>query len=361
MTRKILLSLVLVAVLAAGGYWGWNWWKRGRFLESTDNAYVEANLTVIAPKVAGYVAEVPVAENQGVKPGDILVVLDDSDYRVKLAQAEAKLATAKAGVASAETRLNLNVNLVAEAQAVLAAAEAELAHTQLEVNRYKALSEQNIASRQRYDTALADHRKASAARDRARAALASQVGQVQLLTAQRSEAEAQVMEAQAALAAAKLDLENTVIRAPVDGIVGNRSVQAGQYVRPGAQMMVLVPTGSTYVVANFKETQLARMRPGQPVEVSVDAFRTTRLKGVIESFAPASGAKFSLLPPENATGNFTKIVQRVPVRIRLADDNLIVRRLVPGLSVEVAVDTRAEPERVAAPHFGIGATVEHGQ
>jgi membrane fusion protein (multidrug efflux system) len=358
MKRKIMLSALLVVALAAGGYWGWGWWQHGRFLESTDNAYVEANLTVIAPKIAGYVAEVAVAENQAVKPGDVLLTIDDADYRVKLAQAEAKLASARAAIASAETRLNLNVNLVAEAQAVVASAEAELAHAQVEVNRYKSLSEQNIASRQRYDTALADHRKALAARDRTRAALASQVGQVQLLTAQRREAEAQAMEAQAMLAAAKLDLENTVIRAPVDGIVGNRSVQAGQYLRPGAQLMVLVPTGSTYVVANFKETQLARMRPGQPVEIAVDAFRRAKLKGVIESFAPASGAKFSLLPPENATGNFTKIVQRVPVRIRLAEDDPVVRRLVPGLSVEVAVDTRAEPARMAAPHFGIGAATE---
>jgi membrane fusion protein, multidrug efflux system len=361
MKRKILLLLVLAAALAGGGYWGWGWWQHGRFLESTDNAYVEANLTVIAPKVAGYVVEVTVAENQGVKPGDILAVIDDADFRIKLAQAEAKLASARAGVASADTRLNLNVNLVAEAQAVVASAEADVARMQVDVGRYKSLSEQNIASVQRYETAQADHRKAIAARDRARAALASQVGQVQLLTAQRREAEALVMEAQALLAAAKLDLDNAVLRAPVDGIVGNRSVQAGQYVRPGAQLMVLVPTGSTYVVANFKETQLARMRPGQPVEIAVDAFRKARLKGVIESFAPASGAKFSLLPPENATGNFTKIVQRVPVRIRLADDDPITRRLVPGLSVEVAVDTRAEPAQVAAPHFGIGAAPGAGR
>ncbi|WP_368744735.1 HlyD family secretion protein [Desertibaculum subflavum] len=361
MIRKILLSILLVAALAAGSYWGWGWWQHGRFVESTDNAYVEANLTVIAPKVAGYVAEVAVAENQGVKAGDVLAVIDDSDYRIRLAQAEAKLATARAGIQSAETRLTLNVNLVAEAQAVVAAAEADLAHALLEVNRYRSLSEQNIASRQRYDTAQTDHRKAVAARDRVRAALASQVGQVQLLTAQRREAEAQAMEAQAALAAAKLDLDNTTIRAPADGIVGNRSVQTGQYVRPGAQMMVLVPTGSTYVVANFKETQLARMRPGQAVAVTVDAFRGARLAGHIESFAPASGAKFSLLPPENATGNFTKIVQRVPVRIRLADDDPLVRRLVPGLSVEVAVDTRAEAAKVATPNFGIGAPAGAGR
>jgi len=356
--RKLVLPLVLLAALAAGGHFGWRWWTEGRFIEATDNAYIESNITVVAPKVAGYVTEVAVADNQAVKAGDLLVRIDDADIRARIAQAEAKVAVARANVLSFDPRIALVGANVAEAQATLAAAEAEVARAQVDLLRYQALKEQNVTSAQRLDTALADHRRAVAQRDRARAAIATQQGQTGVLQAARREAEALVAEAEAALATIRVDLSNTVVRAPVAGTVGNRTVQTGQFARAGLQLMVLVPADATYVVANFKETQLSRMRPGQPVKLSVDAFKQHPLQGRIESFAPASGAKFSLLPPENATGNFTKIVQRLPVRIRLDTEDPVARRLVPGLSVEVSVDTReAGTDAAKAPAFGIGAAV----
>ncbi len=356
--RKLVLPVLLLAAVGAAGHFGWRWWTEGRFVEATDNAYVESNITVVAPKVAGYVTEVAVADNQAVKAGDLLVRIDDSDIRARIAQAEAKVAVARATVQSFEPRIALVAATVAEAQAGLAAAEAEVARAQVDLMRYQALKEQNVTSAQRLDTALADHRRAVAQRDRARAAIATQQGQTGVLQAARREAEAQVAEAEAALATIRVDLDNTVVRAPVDGIVGNRTVQAGQFARAGLQLMVLVPVDATYIVANFKETQLSRMRAGQPVKLSVDAFKEHPLQGRIESFAPASGAKFSLLPPENATGNFTKIVQRVPVRIRLDTQDPVARRLVPGLSVEVSVDTRQPgTDTAGGPAFGIGAAV----
>jgi len=353
--RKWLLTGALLTVLAAGGHFGWQWWTEGRFTESTDNAYVESDMTVIAPKVQGYVASVAVKDNQAVKAGDVLLAIDDADYRNRVAQAAARLATAQAAVASIDSKLALSGSTIAEARAGLASTEAELARAQQDLDRYRQLSARQFASTQRFDTAQADQRKAAAARDRAAASLAEAKGQVDVLKAGRHEAEAQAGEARAALAAAELDLANTVLRAPAAGIVGNRTVQPGQYVKAGSQLMVLVPDASTYVVANFKETQLAEMRPGQPVRIAVDAFDGREIAGRIDSFAPASGAKFSLLPPENATGNFTKIVQRVPVRIRLEAADPLVRQLVPGLSVEVAVDTRAEGSRTADAAFGFGA------
>lgn len=338
--RKFLLPIVLLAVLGLGGHYGWRWWTEGRFVEATDNAYIESNITVVAPKVAGYVTQVAVADNQTVKAGDLLVRLDDADIRARIAQAEAKVAVARATVLNFDPRIALVGATVAEAQATLAAAEAEVARAQVDLMRYQALKEQNVTSAQRLDTALADHRRAVAQRDRARAAIATQQGQTGVLQAGKREAEAQVAEAEAALATIRVDLDNTIIRAPVDGIVGNRTVQAGQFARAGIQLMVLVPMDATYIVANFKETQLSRMRPGQPVKLSVDAFRDHPLQGRIESFAPASGAKFSLLPPENATGNFTKIVQRLPVRVHVPEDVAREGLLRPGLSVVVRVDTR---------------------
>lgn len=345
--RKAVLAGVAVAALAGGGFGGWHWWTEGRFIESTDNAYVHGDITVVSPKVSAYVREVRAAENQQVQAGDVLAVLDDQDFRARLAEAQAAVAAQRAALGTLGSRRQLQGALIDQAAADLASAEAEQRRAQQDFDRTRSLASDSWASRQKLESAEADLRKAVAQVNRARAALEAEKDQIGVLDASRAETEARLRQAEATLQTAHNDLDNTVIRAPVDGVVGNRGVQVGQYARPGVQLLSLVPLPDVYVIANFKETQLDRMRPGQPVGVAVDAYPGRRLEGRVESFAPASGSQFSLLPPENATGNFTKIVQRVPVRIALPRDNGLSGLLRPGLSVVAEVDTRGAD---AAPH-----------
>lgn len=340
---KKTIGLLLLPVLLAGAAWfAWSWWTEGRFIESTDNAYVEADITTIAPRVEGYVAEVRVVDNQPVKAGDVLLRIDDRDYRAKVAQAEARLEAAKAKIANIDSRLTLEAALIRQAEAGVASAEAEVARARGDQTRYAALAGRDFASQQRLATAVADAGKADAALTRARAVLAAEREQVGVLETERAGAVASLSEADAALTLARNDLEKTVLLAPVDGVVGNQGARVGQYVRAGSQLMSVVPVQAAYVTANFKETQIEGLKVGQPVRLSIDAYSGLTVTGRIESLAPASGARFSLLPPENATGNFTKIVQRVPVRIAVPADSPLAGRLRPGLSVVAAVDTRAD-------------------
>jgi len=338
--RKVLFIILPVAVLALGVSGGWYWWNVLRFLQSTDDAYVQSDISLISPKVEGYIKEVRVADNQEVAEGDVLFVIDDRDFAAKVAQAEAAVTTEEAMVVTYGSRLDLQRAMIEEAQAMLESAEADLSRAQRDFTRYSALMSSDFASRQRFEQAQADSRKAEAAVARSRAALAAAQNQLAVLRSQRHEEEGRRQQARATLQLARNDLENTVIRAPVSGVAGNRAGQVGQYVKAGTQLLSLVPLSRVYVTANFKETQLTRMRPGQLAAVSVDAYPDLTIDGRIESFAPASGAQFSLLPPDNATGNFTKIVQRVPVRIALPANSPLTGRLRPGLSVTVAVDTR---------------------
>jgi membrane fusion protein (multidrug efflux system) len=246
-------------------------------------------------------------------------------------------------VATYASRRQLQRAMIEQAQATVQSAEADLNRARLDYQRYVALTTSDFASRQRFETAQADSRKAEAALGKARAALVAEENQLVVLASQQREEEARLLQARASLQLTKNDLDNTIIRAPVGGVAGNRAGRVGQYVKPGTQLLSLVPLPYVYVTANFKETQLTHMRPGQSAQISVDAYPDQRLVGRIESFAPASGAQFSLLPPDNATGNFTKIVQRVPVRIALPAEGPLSRLLRPGLSVTVSVDTRAEP------------------
>ena len=342
--RKAALIMVLPLVLVLVAFGAWYWWAVWRFEQSTDDAYVRSDITVISPKVEGYIKEVRVAENQPVKAGDVLFVIDDRDFAAKAAQAEAAVATEEATVATYANRLTSQQAMIEQAAATVKSAEADLDRAQLDYKRYTMLVSSDVASRQRFETAQADLRKAAAALDKARAELSAQQSQIAVLQSQKQEEEARLAQARASLSLARNDLDNTVIRAPLAGVVGNRAGQVGQYVKPGTQLSSLVPLPEVYVIANFKETQLTRMRPGQPAEVSVDAYPDRTLHGHVESFAPASGAEFSLLPPDNATGNFTKIVQRVPVRIALPSDEKLSGLLRPGLSVTVTVDTRKQPE-----------------
>jgi membrane fusion protein (multidrug efflux system) len=341
--RTTALILLLAIGLALGAGTGWYWWTDWRFVQSTDDAYVQSDTTVISPKVEGYIKEVRVGENQEVAAGQVLFVVDDRDFAAKTAQAEAAVATAEALVATYASRRQLQRAMIEQAQATVQSAEADLNRARLDYQRYVALTTSDFASRQRFETAQADSRKAEAALGKARAALVAEENQLVVLASQQREEEARLLQARASLQLTKNDLDNTIIRAPVGGVAGNRAGRVGQYVKPGTQLLSLVPLPYVYVTANFKETQLTHMRPGQSAQISVDAYPDQRLVGRIESFAPASGAQFSLLPPDNATGNFTKIVQRVPVRIALPAEGPLSRLLRPGLSVTVSVDTRAEP------------------
>jgi membrane fusion protein, multidrug efflux system len=356
MRNKIVLFAV-VLTLALGGYGGWYWWTTLRFLESTDDAYIASDVSVISPKVEGYIKEVRVRENQWVKEGAVLFVIDDADFIAKVDQEKAAVATEQAAVATYVSRLDLQRAMIAQAQATVQSADADLIRTQQDYKRYSALMSSDFASRQRFDQAAADLRKAQAETAKSRAALAAAQSELGVLDSQRQEEIARLQQARANLQLAQNDLDNTRIRAPVSGVVGNRAGQIGQYVKPGTELASLVPLPRVYVTANFKETQLTLMRPGQRAEVSVDAYPDHTLEGRIDSFAPASGAEFSLLPPDNATGNFTKIVQRVPVRIALPRDDPLARLLRPGLSVTVTVDTRDRGEPVAAGG-GIFGTAE---
>src|SRR5436190_772632 len=340
--RKLVLIAAAVILLIFGAGGGWYRWTSWRFLQSTDDAYVQSDVSLISPKIEGYIKEVRVRDNEPVTAGQVLFVVDDRDFAAKLAQAEAAIATAEASVATYATRLKLQQAMIDQAAASVRAAEADLSRAQLDFKRYTALATSDYASRQRYESADADSRKADAALGKARAALVAEQSQLAVLESQKREEQAKLAQARATLQLAKNDLDNTIIRAPIAGIAGNRAGQVGQYVKPGTQLLSLVPLPRVFVTANFKETQLTRMRPGQPAEISVDAYPDQPLQGRVESFAPGSGAQFSLLPPDNATGNFTKIVQRVPVRIAVPADGPLARLLRPGLSVTVTVDTRRE-------------------
>ncbi|WP_068079723.1 HlyD family secretion protein [Novosphingobium rosa] len=338
-----------LGVLAVGVHW----WTQGRFRVETDNAYVRADVVTIAPRVAGMIAQVAVADNQRVRAGDVLARIDARDYRMKVEQAEGALAGAEAGVAGGEARIaNLEArstqqqSVIAQDAAAATAREAEAHLAELQARRQDVLAGQHVTSEQLLQSAQADRSKSIAGVTQARAMLAASRAQVRVLATEREAAIADLakargvlQQAQAALAAAQLDLERTVIRAPVDGTVGQRALRVGHYADVGAPLMAVVPM-APYVVANYKETQTDHIRPGQAVEVAVDALGGAVLKGRVDSFAPASGAQFALLPPDNATGNFTKIVQRIRLRIRLDAGQARLADLRPGMSVETSVDTR---------------------
>jgi membrane fusion protein (multidrug efflux system) len=347
--RNAAFIAVIVILAAVSGVAGWYWWAEWRFIESTDDAYVHADTSIISPKIDGYIEQVRVGDNQPVAAGDVMFVIDGRDFAAKAAQAAAAVATAEATIATYANRLDFQRAMIGQAEAAVIAAEVDLERANLDRRRYAALASSDFASRQRFETADADSRKAEAALDKARAALSAERNQLAVLQSQKGEEKARLAQARASLVLARNDLDNTVIRAPFAGVVGNRAARIGLYVKPGTQLAALVPLPHVHVTANFKETQLTHMRPGQAAEVTVDAYPGQRVTGTIESFSPASGAQFSLLPPDNATGNFTKIVQRVPVRIALPADAPLVQRLRPGLSVTVSVDTRREP------HAGTGA------
>ncbi|GGC57160.1 HlyD family secretion protein [Chelatococcus reniformis] len=337
--RFIAIGLVMAA-LGAGGYFGYNWWTVGRFHVATDDAYVRADMTILASKVSGYVTSVKVVNNQSVTAGELIAKIDDGDYVLAAQSARGKMATQQATVARIAEQTKAAQASVDQAQALIPANQADLVRTAAELERQNQLAQRDYASQQKLETARADRARADAGVKGAQAGLAAAKANVAVLNAQRVEAEHLLAELKTAVAKAERDLSFTEIRAPIDGTIGNKAVQVGQFVQPGVRLAALVPLDAVYVDANFKETQLARLRPGQAVEITVDAFPDRSFAAVVESMSPASGALFSLLPPDNATGNFTKIVQRVPVRLRLKPEATAEHVLRPGMSVVATVSVK---------------------
>ena len=338
--KKFVLTGI-AAILIAGASWaGWQYWHLWRFVESTDNAYVQADIAPIAPKIAGLVKDVRVIDDQRVHAGNILFQIDQTDFVAAEAAAKATVEAQHARIATIGTQIALQQTLIDRAQAGIASARAQVDLTRSEFDRSTKLAKQKWTSREVVEQADAENAKATAIMRQAEADLASAKGQLEVLDAQRNEAQAALHEQEAKLDSARANMAATTVVAPVDGVIGGKSVRVGQYLRAGSQTMVVVPLPDVHVLANFKETQIGRMRIGQVVKLAFDAWPGQEIEGVISSLAPASGAEFSLLPAENATGNFTKIVQRVPVRIDVPRDNKLAGMLRPGLSVEVSVDTR---------------------
>ena len=342
--RKLLKLGVLAAALLAGAAFGadfgYHYWTVGRFIESTEDAYVKADYTTIAPKVAGYIKQVLVNDNDPVKAGQVLARIDDRDFQAALSQAKADLKAADAAIANIDAQILLQQSLIGQAKATEAASQASLDFAQSDAARSARLISNGAGTQSRAEQTQSTRDQAAAAVERDHAALVATQNKVPVLQTQRDQATAQRDRAAAAVQQAQLNLSYTDIVAAVDGTVGARSIRIGQYVTSGTQLMAVVPLHSVYVVANFKETQLTYVRPGQSVEIKVDSFPDVAIKGHVDSLSPASGLEFSLLPPDNATGNFTKIVQRIPVKI-VIDDEHLAGLLRSGMSVEPEIDTKA--------------------
>lgn len=347
--RKILvfLGITVGLILSVCAY---QWATAWRYHQSTDDAYLHSDITSISPKVSGHVSDVAVSDNQSVHKGDVLVRIDDRDYRAKVEEMRAQVEAREAALANLDARLALQRSSILAAEAQIGSASAEVVRSHADLERGKALVREDFVSRQILDTRQADNQKAGAAMRAAQANADAARRQIAVLESERAMDAAQLEEARAQLASAELDLEHTVITAPVDGVVGNRGVQLGQYVRTGSPLLSVVPLNEVWVEANFKETQIGHMQPGQPVSLSIDSFSGETLKGHVDSLSPASGAKFSLLPPDNATGNFTKVVQRIPVKIVIEPGHSLEGKLLPGMSAVVTVDTKV-PGTVTAGSF----------
>ena len=343
-----ILVVVLLGALSAGVDAGWRWWRDGRFVVSTDDAYVRGDVATIATRLPGHVVAIEVRNGDRVNAGDVIAQLDDGDIVLAIAAARARIATQRAAIARLARQADTARAVVVQAEAELAGLRAADTLAQSELSRYTALAARDHASRARLDQAQAERQRSAAALVSAEAAIATARARVEVARAEMAEAERMLPELETSLARAERDRGFASIRAPFDGIVGNRAVQPGEFVQPGARIAAVVPVAGLWIDANFKETHLARLKPGQVARIEVDALPGTMLEGRVESFSPASGAVFSLLPPENATGNFTKIVQRVPVRVSLPDVVPASELLRPGLSVVVRIDTRD-------PGSGVGA------
>ena len=338
--RQLALALLGALLILGASAYGWHWWTLGRFIERTDDAYIGGNVTPISPHVPGFVARILVSDNQPVTAGQPLIELDDRDYTAKLAHAEAVVERQKASLANLHAQSALQQSTILQAEAALAAARAAAEFAREDATRYHHLALTSAGSVQNDQKAVAADHEAGAAAQAAEAGFAAARQKLAVIDTETAEAAASLAQAEADLKSASLDLGYTRIRSPIDGYVGARGAQIGAYVTAGANLLSIVPADGLWVDANFKEDQLAQMVPGQPATIVADVLPGRIFRGRVVSLAPATGAVFAVIPPENATGNFTKIVQRVPVRVAIADGEGTLGLLRPGLSVTATIDTR---------------------
>lgn len=340
------LAIPLFAVLVAFAFIAvatlrWDSWVGNAATQTTNDAYVRAELTRLSSRVAGEVLTVAASDFQRVKAGDLLIQIDPADYQAQVAQAEASVAAAQAALDNLNNQVELQYATIAQAEAQQVSAAAQEVEARQEQERQQSLSQTESGTRQKFEQATAALAKAQADVRASRAVIAAQRHQLEVLAGTKKQRSADVLGAQAALASARLKLGYTKIVAPFDGVVGERQVQSGDYVNIGSNLINVVPLPNVYVIANYKETQLTRVKPGQSVDITVDSFPAEKLHGRVERVSPASGSQFALLPPDNATGNFTKVVQRIPVRIALDKNQPLLERLLPGMSVVTNIHTDA--------------------
>jgi membrane fusion protein, multidrug efflux system len=338
------LAIPLFAVLAAFGFIAlatlrWDAWVGGAVIQTTDDAYVRAELTQLSSRVAGAVLTVAVKDFQRVKAGDLLVQIDPADYQALVDQAEAGVTAAQAAFDNLANQTELQYATIAQGEAQQLSAVAQEVETGQEQERQQSLEHTDAGTRQKLEQATAAYARAQADVRASRAVIAAQRHQIEVLAGNKKERAADIAAAKATLAAARLKLGYTRVVAPFDGVVGEREVQPNDYVNIGTNLIEVVPLPNVYVIANYKETQLTRVRPGQLVDVTVDSFPDQQLHGRVERIAPASGSQFALLPPDNATGNFTKVVQRIPVRVQLDKAQPLLEQLLPGMSVITRIHT----------------------
>jgi len=337
--RPLAIGVAAIVVLGTSMYFLTPGLFGRRVQQSTNDAFVTADYTLVVPRVAGFIKEVLVEDNQQVKAGQLLALIDDRDLHAAAQAADAQTVVARAQLENARATLERQASVIAQAQANVVAAKAEMAFADHELNRYKHLAGVGAGTVQNAQQAQTRIDQASARLASATAVLAAERKQVEILTAQRDAAEGGLKRAQAALEMASYELSYTRIVAPQDGMVGERAVRVGAYVTPGSKLLAVVPLAQAYVVGNFQETQLTDVQPGQRVEVRVDSFAGPVLHGQVQSIAPATGVTFAAVKPDNATGNFTKVVQRIPVKIVLDAGQPLVERLRVGMSVEARIDT----------------------
>jgi membrane fusion protein (multidrug efflux system) len=339
--RKWILLGAGVLVAIAAAVYGVDYMLVGRFMVSTDDAYVRANNTTLGARVSGHIAAIVPGDNVPVRAGDVVFRIDDGDYKIAADAARAKIATQQATIDRIGRQVIAQLSAVEQAKAQLTSADAASKRAGLDFDRQQALSTKGFASRAIFEVSQAGRDQSAAAVLAAQAAFDAARDNVEVTKAQRDEARAQLVELQSSLAKAERDLEFTNVRAPVDGIFSNRLVNTGDFIQAGQRLGNVVPLDAVYIDANFKETQLRRLKPGQKVSISVDAFSNRDIEGTVDSLSPAAGAVFTLLPPDNATGNFTKIVQRVPVRVRVPAEVAKENMLRAGMSVYVRVNTKS--------------------
>ena len=342
--KRLLPYVFLFTLLLAATSFGWYWWQTGRYIETTDNAYIRGDITPISTKVAGYVESVLVADNQVVRAGEPLVRIQDMEFKVRMERGRNNLLEREAALRVMEGKRKQQSSEIALAKAQLVVAEVNLQRGTEVYSKFNKLFAEEVISWFEYNEALTNNKMALAERSGAQASLAMAEQELNILLAEKQRITAEIGQHQEDLKLLQQEVADTSICAPISGTVGNRRVQTGQYVRPGSVLMALIPLNDVWVEANFKEVQLGHMQEGQQVEIEVDAFPDHHFTGRIQSLSPASGAEFSLLPPENASGNFTKIVQRIPVKITVDKGSHHNKKLLPGMSVEVSIDIRQEPE-----------------